>query len=686
MNLLPTKTVLRFLCFIVFGLAFIIGCSKDDDDDPFDAISENTVEKKVNATASSNPIEAVISGILPGGALPSTGKAPFKVAYKAWKSKNQSSIASYLWNFDDGSTTRTKNPTHTFSKPGEYRVKLTVKTRGGFTHSTTENITITGSGTTSKSESSNINIAAKISGSIPSSGRAPLTVNFKAWNSTNQKYIRGYFWDFKDGSTTTTKNPTHTFRKPGTFEVELSVKNAQGQTHSVTRTITITGSSSNGSSGSGSSSGGGSSSSGSSSGSSSSSSSSSSTSSSSSSSGNYPSHAVMASSFGFRSGDATAAFEAAINSGKSYVVIDKQSSDWVIRPTRFYNLRNMTIVFEPGVTLRAKSGAFREGNRLFKLTNARNVTIEGTGATFKMNKHEYTSGEQRHALELDMSKDVTIRGLTLRDSGGAGIKLMGNNGSGYCENITIENVRCLNNRRDGITISSAQNVWVRNSEFSGSSGTKPEAGVVLESDHSNERLVNINFENCKFSGNNNAGVHFSSNKMNGGSRAVSVKVVDSEFSNNGVSPSSSVMATEIYVGGGSGNNVVGGEIRFERNSFNGSRGRIVFTRKSGDGFKAVFKDCEARNVANSGNKSPIRMEAHSTRNSLGGMVFDNFDIQYNQNVPFMHINAPSKNGSYDVKNIQGGFTIKAPNNTPLKYSGGYKPNKNVNVSINYRHI
>ena len=213
-----------------------------------------------------------------------------------------------------------------------------------------------------------------------------------------------------------------------------------------------------------------------------------------------------------------------------------------------------------------------------------------------MNKSEYTSGEQRHAFGITMCSDVTVRGLTLRDSGGAGIYIVGNGSTGYSQNITLENITSLNNRRDGITITSAQDVWVRNSEFSGSSGTKPEAGVVLESDSSNERLVNINFVNCKFSGNNSAGVHFSTNKMNGGSRPVSIKIVDCEFSNNAVSPPRGFPASEVSSAVASGTNVVGGEIRFERNTFNGSRGRIVFSRKSGNGFRAVFKDCEARNV------------------------------------------------------------------------------------------
>ncbi|MDT7830204.1 right-handed parallel beta-helix repeat-containing protein [Pricia sp. S334] len=400
----------------------------------------------------------------------------------------------------------------------------------------------------------------------------------------------------------------------------------------------------------------------------------------------YPPDAVYASSFGFQAGDATEAFKAAINSGSRYVVIDKQSSDWVIRTTRFFDLENMTIVFEPGVTLRAKSGAFLEGNRLFKLTRAKNVTIEGTGATFKMNKEEYTSGEQRHALEIDKCSDITVRGLTIRGSGGAGIVITGDRNTAYSQNITVENVKSFNNRRDGITIVSAQNVWVRNSEFSGSSGTKPEAGVVLEADSPGERLVNINFTNCKFSGNNSAGIHFSTARMDSGTRPVSINIVDCEFSNNAVSPFRAVPATEIYIGGGKGPNAVGGEIRFERNHFNGSPGRILFTRKAANGFKVIFKDCLARNVVSSTTAAPISLEANGDRNTVGGISFSNFYIEYNQNVPFMHINAPSRGGTFNVKDVSGSFTIKEPNNGPLKYSGGYQPDKNINVSINYKHI
>ena len=80
------------------------------------------------------------------------------------------------------------------------------------------------------------------------------------------------------------------------------------------------------------------------------------------------------------------------------------------------------------------------------------------------------------------------------------------------------------------------------------------------------------------------------------------------------------------------------------------------------------------------------LEAHSDRSTLGGMEFDNFYIQYNRDVPFMQISAPSKEGSFKVKDIKGTFTIKNPGDNPLDYKGGYQTDKNVNVSINYKYI
>ena len=61
-------------------------------------------------------------------------------------------------------------------------------------------------------------------------GCIPLRVNFTAPTDATT-----YFWDFKDGATSTVANPNNIFTAPGTYEVEFRTS----ETGSVIGTITI---------------------------------------------------------------------------------------------------------------------------------------------------------------------------------------------------------------------------------------------------------------------------------------------------------------------------------------------------------------------------------------------------------------------------------------------------------------
>jgi len=60
----------------------------------------------------------------------------------------------------------------------------------------------------------------------PTYGSAPLAVDF-----TDQTIFdpTSWYWDFGDGSTSTDRNPTHTYGNTGTFTVSLTAGNAEGQ-------------------------------------------------------------------------------------------------------------------------------------------------------------------------------------------------------------------------------------------------------------------------------------------------------------------------------------------------------------------------------------------------------------------------------------------------------------------------
>jgi len=59
----------------------------------------------------------------------------------------------------------------------------------------------------------------------PTSGRKPLTVSF---TGTSSGAITSRSWNFGDGSTSTASNPSHTYWRPGTYTVTLTVNGPGG--------------------------------------------------------------------------------------------------------------------------------------------------------------------------------------------------------------------------------------------------------------------------------------------------------------------------------------------------------------------------------------------------------------------------------------------------------------------------
>jgi PKD repeat protein len=59
----------------------------------------------------------------------------------------------------------------------------------------------------------------------PKKGKTPLKISFK---DRSLRRPTSWLWDFGDGTTSTEKNPTHTYTKIGTFTVNLTVKNNGG--------------------------------------------------------------------------------------------------------------------------------------------------------------------------------------------------------------------------------------------------------------------------------------------------------------------------------------------------------------------------------------------------------------------------------------------------------------------------
>ncbi len=73
----------------------------------------------------------------------------------------------------------------------------------------------------------------------PASGTVPLEVNFVGSNSQDDVEVVSYTWNFDDGSQSNEANPTHIFEVSGTYEVTLTVEDAEGLSDTATVTIVV---------------------------------------------------------------------------------------------------------------------------------------------------------------------------------------------------------------------------------------------------------------------------------------------------------------------------------------------------------------------------------------------------------------------------------------------------------------
>ncbi|NUN95574.1 MAG: right-handed parallel beta-helix repeat-containing protein [Candidatus Omnitrophica bacterium] len=209
--------------------------------------------------------------------------------------------------------------------------------------------------------------------------------------------------------------------------------------------------------------------------------------------------------WGFDKEDSTEILQAAIYSGAKRVVVPFMGDPWIIRPITLRG--GLELFFEPGVLILAKEGEFKgKGDSLFRATSVEDFRLVGYGATLRMRKKDYQSpayekAEWRMGVAIVGCKRVHIEGLRVESSGGDGIYIGSGGKLRWCEDVTIRNCVCHDNHRQGLSVISAVNLLVENCVFSGTDGTAPEAGIDLEPDSPDERLVNCVVRNCLFENN-----------------------------------------------------------------------------------------------------------------------------------------------------------------------------------------
>jgi uncharacterized repeat protein (TIGR01451 family) len=133
---------------------------------------------------------------------------------------------NYSWDFGDGNSSTGQNTSHHYGSYGPYTV----------------NLTVTDSGTNTSSISKNVHVwptpVANFTTNSPQLYCHNITFNDTTTGGT-PSYT--YDWDFGDGSSSTERNTSHRYFTYGTYDVTLTVTDANGCTNSRMRQVVASG-------------------------------------------------------------------------------------------------------------------------------------------------------------------------------------------------------------------------------------------------------------------------------------------------------------------------------------------------------------------------------------------------------------------------------------------------------------
>jgi hypothetical protein len=307
---------------------------------------------------------------------------------------------------------------------------------------------------------------------------------------------------------------------------------------------------------------------------------------------------VIASSFGYNATDATTALRNALQANADTLVIDNQSTPWITGPQQIFNKTNYTIIIQPDVIIRARTGYGEFDQVLSFGFNNTNIKIIGYGATLQMLKSEYTTGEFRHCLQISGVNGFEVYGLTCKDSGGDGIIVApgGNPLITPSRNVIIKDCVMDNNKRQGISVTAVENLVIDRCLMINTKGTPPAAGIDIEPFRPQHIFKNILVTNCTIRDNEGYGFEIVSGESQTLQNSVTVKnMLIENCARGGIRISDGFYGIEQ---GGPDLFLSNGVYQFSDCWVRNINGPALFITKPSDSLLTTFRNCIFENTNN----------------------------------------------------------------------------------------
>lgn len=184
---------------------------------------------------------------------------------------------------------------------------------------------------------------------------------------------------------------------------------------------------------------------------------------------------------------------------------------------------NTRLILDPGVTLR-DAGRLAYGERLLNI-KVDNVHIRALGARVLASRTSYSSGEQRHGVYVYGGHRVLIEGLESSGHGGDGFYIGGGRDDPSTD-VMLSGCRSANNRRQGLSVTSARRVRVVDCEFLDTNGTAPEYGIDLEPNYPFDVLKDILIVRPYTRGNRGGDIMITLHALDASSEPADISIID----------------------------------------------------------------------------------------------------------------------------------------------------------------
>ena len=136
-------------------------------------------------------------------------------------------VTAWRWDFGDGNESSEQNPSHTYTEAGTYIVVLEVSDGTAWSTPVSQSVDVVAP-----------NTAPVANFTFVANG---LTVAFTDTSTDNDlgDAVESWSWDFGDGTTAVTQNPSHTYAAGGTYTVTLVVSDGEASSDSLDQSVTV---------------------------------------------------------------------------------------------------------------------------------------------------------------------------------------------------------------------------------------------------------------------------------------------------------------------------------------------------------------------------------------------------------------------------------------------------------------